>query len=616
MIVNYLKYILALLLVSIATSPVFSEVKAYLNQSSFYDDGNPITLKIETTQNKKIKPNLAPLKKDFTVLDDYSNSQSFFINGQYSFLTIWTIELQTNQKGALQIPSISIGKEKTKALVFSILDLPPEVTAETKKHVFLETSIGIEGSTTFVQQQIPYTVKLFYDSTVQTAEMVSPDINPNIKNAIVEQLGREKRYRVVKSGKRFNVVEKNFVISPEKSGILKIPATTVKGKIALSGGDSQELRQRMDETDMINNFFNDSDIDQFLRGAFNGRFFNRRSHGPSKPFTIKGEAIEVDVLPVEKSFTGSSWLPAEDLIIKDSWARRPPELKVGEPVTRVLTLEAKGLAGSQIPDLSIPKPNHMKVYPDKVQPETITDGNTVYGIQRINISYIPDASGKVTIPEIKVDWWDVKNKKQKTFVLPAWNLNVIADPTKVDETDVTSSELLQEPPPPSILEEKSKVPASSAEADDEYWTWKFIVIAILLLIFSALLYGLRNYLMKGQKNKDTSHNVTAQKDVGALRLSLLQACKSNDKQLAAKTLLKYAQAFWDDESVQNLGMIVMRLERDSDAKIIQTLEKSLYSSDSRNWNGAALSKLIESGLPQKKIIEKQNEDGLTPLYPA
>ena len=615
MIYSYLKLCLKttllVLLFSVVVTPALAEVKAYLNQPSFYE-GDPVTLKIESTQRNSVEPDLSVLKKDFVVLGIQKRTQSFSINGKSSFLIIWTVELQPNHNGALKVPAIAIGKEKTKVLSLKITDLPPEVTAETKRHVFIETSIGTEGNKTFVQQQIPYTVKLYYDSTMQTAQFSEP----SIENAILEKLGRDKRYRITKAGKRFTVVERNYVISPEKSGALHIPAAVVNGRLALSGGDSPQLRRRMDETDMLNKFFNDFRNDPFFQDSLSGGFFSQRSQGPSKPFTIKGEAIDVDVLPVPKAFTGSSWLPAEDLIIKDSWARRPPELKVGEPVTRILTLRAKGLAGSQIPDISIPKPNNMKVYPDKSQSETATDGNTVYGIQRINISYIPDTSGKVTIPEIKVDWWDVKNKKQKTFVLPAWNLNILADPTKAAETDATSSELLQESPPSSALEEKSKIPSSNAEAGDEYWTWKFIVITALLLLFSALFYGLRKYLTKGQKNKDTSHNVTAQKDVGALRLSLLQACKANDKQLAAKNLLKYTQVFWDDESVQNLGMIVMRLEQESDAKIIQNLEQSLYRSDSKNWNGAALSKLIESGLPQKKIIEKQNEDGLTPLYPA
>ena len=603
-----LKIFLVSLLSLVTVSPSFAEVKAYLNQESFFE-GDPVTLKIETSENNKEKPDITPLEKDFTILGTSTNSQISTMNGKRSFLKSWTIELEPTKKGTIQIPSITIGNDKTKPLILVITDLPPEVTAETQKHIFIEESIGTQDSTTFVQQQIPYTIKLFYDATMQTAQIHSP----NIDNAILEKLGADQRYKVVRAGKRFNVVEKRYVISPEKSGVLHIPAATAKGRIALSGGDSQSLRRQMDGTDMLNNFFNDFRNDPFFQD-FGGGFFTRRSQGPSKPFSIKGKMIDVEVLPVPKAFSGSAWLPAEDLIIKDSWTTRPPQLKVGEPVTRLLTLQAKGLAGSQIPDISIPKPLNMKTYPDKAKSEKATDGNTVYGIQRINITYIPDTSGKVTIPEIKVDWWDVKNKKQKTFVLPAWNLNVAPDPTRATETNLPSD--LRQEPFSTAVEKKSTVTAdNNLNVANKFWAWTLIIIVPLLLLFAALFYRFRKYL-SAKEDQQAFQQKKPQPNIGTLRSSLLQACHNNDKQRAAHNLLKYAQAYWHDDSLQNLGMIIAKLEKDSDVRIVRGLEQSLYSLESENWQGEALGKLIENGLPQGQKRALQESDDLTPLYPA
>ncbi len=603
------KIFLGSLLSIVAVSPSFSEVKAYLSQEKFFD-GDPVTLKIESSENNKEIPDISPLKKDFRILGTSTSSQKSTMNGKRSFLKSWTIELEPTKKGTLQIPSITIGGEKTKPLTLVIADLPPEVTAETQKHIFIEESIGTKDSTTYVQQQIPYTVKLFYDATLQTAQIQSP----SVENAILEKLGADQRYKVVRAGKRFNVVEKRYVLSPEKSGVLHIPAATAKGRIALSGGDSQDLRRKMDETDMLNSFFNNFRNDPFFQD-FGGGFFTRRSQGPSKLFNIKGKTIDVEVLPVPKAFSGTVWLPAEDLIIKDSWTTRPPQLKVGEPVTRLLTLQAKGLAGSQIPDISIPKPKNMKTYPDKAKSETATDGNTVYGIQRINISYIPDNSGKVTIPEIKVDWWDVKNKKQKTFVLPAWNLTIAPDLTRSIETNLTPSEPLQEPL--STTEEKKSAVTVDANlnAANKFWAWRLIIIVPLLLLFAALFYKFRKYL-ESKGEQQPFKRKKPQPDIGALRSSLLQACQNNDKQRAANSLLKYTQAYWHDDSLQNLGMIATKLKENSDVKIVKDLEQSLYSLESGNWQGEELGKLIENGLPQTQKIALQEKDDLTPLYPA
>ncbi len=606
----YLKTFLTLVLSSLATHTAIAEVRAYLNKSSFFE-GDPITLKIESTTNNNAKPDLTPLQRDFTLLGTRTSSQISIVNGKRFFKKSWTIELQANSKGRLAIPEIAIGNEKTQATTLSITDLPPEVSAETHKHIFIESSIGITGDTTFVQQQLPYTVKLFYDAAMQTAQIQTPVL----ENAIIEKLGADKRYDVVREGKRLHVVEKHYVISPEKSGSLRIPPATVKGRIALSGGDSPSLRKRVDETDMLNNFFNDFRNDPFFKDSFRG-FLSNRISGPSKPFTLSSQQINVEVLPVPEAFTGAAWLPAEDLSIIDSWAKKPPSLKVGEPVTRSLTLQVKGLAGSQIPDISFPKPEHIKSYPDKAKSETRTDGQTVYGIQHTEISYIPDVSGNVTIPKITVDWWDIKNKKQRSFVLPEWNLNVAPDLNSMadENTPQTSTSNLSttENTSAEIIDDNagllSKIP-------ETYWDWKLIIaLPIFILLISTLIYRLKIKPKKRQEIQQSFTPKSKNQTTSALRSSLFQACKNNNKQLAASHLLKYAQVYWNDDSIQNLGYLAAHLI--NGAEVVKVLEKSLYSVDSQPWDGKALTKLLEDGLLQKQNIEHKHSDELTPLYPA
>lgn len=606
---QYLKPFLVILLLSVAVSPALAEVKAYLNQASFFE-GDPITLKIESTEKNNDEPDLAPLQKYFTVLGVSTSTQLNIMNGRRTYLKSWTVELQPKSKGTLQIPVLSVGNSKTAVIALAITDLPPEVSAETNKHIFIEERVGITSKTTFVQQQIPYTVKLFYDETMQTAQIFTP----TLENAILEKLGKDQRYKVTRAGKRFNVVEKRYVISPEKSGTLHIPAPTVKGRIALSGGDSPKLRRRMDETDMLNRFFNDFNNNPFFQDPFGGGgFFSQRSRGPSKPFTVTGNTIDVEVLPVPKAFTGSAWLPAESLVIKDSWEKQPPELKVGEPVTRTLTLQAKGLAGSQIPDIVFPKSDpttsKIKSYPEKAISETRTDGNTVYGIQQIKISYIPDAKGKVTIPEVKVDWWDVVNKKQQTFTLPAWHLNIAPDLSRADGDNATPIKINSQESVEKSNDE-SKIPA--AKESSKAWNWKIIsAVSLFILLLVLLLSWLKKHSGKQQSNLPSKKK---NRDVAELKLTLLQACNDNDKELAASLLLKYAQAFWKDDSIQNLGLLASSLSHGENT--IKELELSLYSVDSQNWNAGALTQLIETGLQKKLKVEAKDNDGLTPLYPA
>lgn len=596
--VIYVKNLIIILLI-IFLLPVQAAVKATVNQSTAFE-GDPITLIIETNKNNNMLPDLSPLKKDFIVLGSSASSQINIINGRRSFKKIWSIELKAKKKGVFKIPKVKIGNDTTQSIDVTIEELPAEVAAETKKHIFIQTSVGITDGKTYVQQQIPYTVKLFYDSSMQSGEFLLPDID----DVDMRQLNTNKRYQVVRAGKKFTVIEKHFVISPEKSGKLQLPGIMVKGRIALSGGDSPSLRNRSDETDMLNRFFND-----FGRANPFDRLFNRRSIGPSRPFSINSEAIDVDVLPVPKEFTGSAWLPAESLIIHDSWKVNPPELKVGEPVMRTLTLRVKGLSSSQIPQLEIPKPVGMKVYPEQAETDTPNDGKTIYGIQQVDISYIPNKEGKVIIPEISVDWWDVNAKKQKTFTLPEWDLNVAAG-VATGATDKKLDESFSEPMNDAASNKESLSSAEKEETNTPLWSRKSIatISVILLLILSTFFY----YRSRKKKLFNMATNNNDPINISKLRADALSACKNNDNKLTANTLLQLVSSEWNAE-INSLGILATKLDKDSE--LIIDLEKSLYGTENLKWDGTALFALIEKGLIQKKVIKPKINAELAPLYP-
>lgn len=616
---NNLGRFIALSLLLVLANPVLADISAYLNQNTFYE-GDPITLYLENTMRTKASPDLSALENDFSVLGTSSNSQINIFNGKQTFKQTWSVELLAKHKGIAKIPAISIGNETTQALNIKIVALPAEVKEETSKHIFIETSVGISGKETYVQQQIPYMVKFYFDSSMQSGEINQP----SVENAVVEKLGEDKRYKVRRGGKRFSVVEKHFTISPEKSGTLHIPATKVSGRITLSSKNKAQLRQNMDDTGALNkflsNFRNDPFFnDPFFQDSLNDGFLNRRQNlGLSQPFTIESKTLDVNVLPVPKSFTGSAWLPAEELTIRDSWTHSAPELKVGEPVTRSLTLRAKGLGGSQIPTTVIPKPVGVKIYPEKPISKTHTDGITLIGRQYFDISYIPQKAGKITIPAINVDWWNIKTKKQETYTLPAWHLNVTPGTLANKEATTGDSSITN-----NIENQNKTIQAETAQAKtakedspiditSSSWNWKIPAILLsLLLAIGGLLYAIKKY--RNNPNKNAQKQTKA--NINNLKNDVFQACTNNNKQLAAKSILKLAQAQWDDSSIQSLGALISQLENGT--KTIKELETSLYAPKSDSWNGTELKSLIEKiGLQQKQSTQSITEGVLAPLYPT
>ena len=590
-------------------SQAFAEVTASINQNSYYQS-DLINLRIETDKNQKLEPDLSVLQNNFDIKGSSTSSQVNIINGSSSYKKTWNIELQAKATGQLIIPEITVGDEKTQSLELSVNKLPPEVAAETSKHIFIESSVDIPNDEIYVQQQIPYTVKFYYDAAMQTGEVILP----TIENANIRVVGREKKYQVVRAGNKYVVVDRRYVISPEKSGKLVIPPTIVQGRIALTGGDSPQLRKRMNEVDMLNELFFDLKNGSTFTNPFDP-FFSRRSIGPTRAYTASSEEIEVNVLPVPESFSGAAWLPAEEIKMQDSWATNPPSLIIGEPVKRTIVMQAKGLASSQIPKIEIPKPAGMKIYPEQAKNETPNDGNTIYGIQRVDITYIPDKLGVVTIPEINVDWWDVNNKKQQTYTLPEWILNVapgaslgglgLAKLNNAIEPEIMNDANPEAEEPPTV-DHLTLLPS--------YWRWEVILV---IFAFIATLLWLLVYLNKRFKNSSRRAHKNQQRkeiiDGRALHASLLNACKSNDNSTAAELLIKHAALIFDDSKLQNLGAISNKLKEG--AHVVKELEESLYSGNQENWRGDDLHQLVSQGLQAKENKKPFKQIGLAPLYP-
>lgn len=101
----------------------------------------------------------------------------------------------------------------------------------------------------------------------------------------------------------------------------------------------------------------------------------------SKTKQVESKAIVLEVKPVPSSFTGKHWLAAEQLVLKQEWSSDTQQLKVGEPMTRTISLVAKGTTVGQLPELNASNADdQLKVYPD--QP-VLKEQKTVDGLMAL-----------------------------------------------------------------------------------------------------------------------------------------------------------------------------------------------------------------------------------------
>jgi BatD DUF11 like domain len=599
-------FILGLLL-AVGTTELWADVRATLDRSTIAE-GDTVTLTIsaEGRQSQGVQPDLSPLRKDFTILGTSTSQQMQIINGRMSSSARLSVGLEPKHGGRIEIPALKVGGETTSPLTLTVADQPAATASQPGAPLYLETEVEPHDVSPFVQQEIQYTTRLYYSQPLTEGSLGDPEP----EHAVVERLGDDKRYQTTVNGQRYQVVERNYAIFPERSGTLTIPPVSFTGRMT-SGGPSRSPFGRMDA--MMEQFFG--------HGSFpDNSFFSDPFGDPGKRVHTRGESVTVQVKPHPAAYTGAYWLPGEDLVLHDSWADQPPEFKVGEPVTRKISIDARGLAASHLPDIRIPAIPNVQVYPEQPVRDSRTDGTTVYGHSEQSFAFVPQQAGKITLPEVRLPWWDVKANKERVAVLPSWTVNIQPGAGGVQGTP---------PPPQPVAVSKpaatpAGVPPGATPVAD--WTgrlvggvWPWLAGAFTVLVLAVLSAWRRRSKRRRPVNAAT---VTAKPsvvttapvpDAGEAKRALQQACAANDARAAARALLAWAAVEWPESPPRNLGTVASRLK--SGATEVRRLDQSLYAPGGIVWDGAPLWNLFRDGMDKKPAEPVSVAGGLAPLYP-
>ena len=581
--------LLALLLL-LAASPGTAAVRASLDRDTVYSD-DIFILTIESDgQSSGQQPDLSPLEKDFEVLGTRTSTQVRIFNGRRSDKIQWHVQLQPRREGQLRIPPINVNGQRTNAITLTVNEAPQQPALEIGRHVFIESETGTGDQPVYVQQQIPYTVRLYYDDRLQEGEISAPEV----ENAVVERLGEDKRYTTVRNGHRYRVIERNYVISAEKSGGLSIPPARFQGRIAVQQQHNRRPRSPLDE------FFTDSPFanDPFFRN----RLLSDPFANSGQPVNIRSRAIDMVIKP-RPATASHPWLPAEAIELGDSWTENPPQFVVGEPVTRTITIQVMGLSASQIPELNIAEPANTRLYPEPPTQENRTDGKTIYGLRTRTLTYIPNAQGVLDIPPVTLRWWDTRQDKPADTTLPAWQFTV---------------------QPGAAADAMNDVQETRPQAEDTMQNnlrWLIagggLFLALVLLLAILIRRAKRRQRIHVPATGKTrlpaieQHHPANRKS--ALR-ELQKACAANDRHTAAQALLKLGHSYWPDDPPHSLSALAARIETGQTP--LRELDRSLYAAETADWNGSMLWDAFKHGLQEKKAAGQHRDDGLKPLYPG
>ncbi|MGP6420478.1 hypothetical protein ACTZGP_17005 [Pseudomonas putida] len=122
-------------------------------------------------------------------------------------------------------------------------------------------------------------------------------------------------------------------------------------------------------------------------------------------------------------------LVASGLRLSQSLINSATPLKIGDSVTRQLTLQADGALAMALPIPPLADVAGLSRYPQTPQVTRLDDGRgNVLGGQRIDtVTYRIDKAGAYTLPAIAVKWWDVKTQQSRTAQVPAITFETTAN---------------------------------------------------------------------------------------------------------------------------------------------------------------------------------------------
>jgi hypothetical protein len=125
------------------------------------------------------------------------------------------------------------------------------------------------------------------------------------------------------------------------------------------------------------------------------------------------------------------FLAANQLAIEQTVRNSSDQLKVGDSVTRIVTVKAAGTPAMLLPPQQFAAVEGLALYPAQPVLDDKADGRTdATSSTRVDsATYMLERPGDYTLPAIDIRWWNVHEGKINLAHLDAVTLHVAADPT-------------------------------------------------------------------------------------------------------------------------------------------------------------------------------------------
>ena len=521
------------------------------------------------------EPDLSPLNKNFNVHSVGRSAQHRNINGVTSNIYQWNVSLSLKVSSQVVIPSINFKSFSSQPITIKISDENVSGSSTPK------FSIGrnVDKHNPLVQEQIIYTL------VIKTTEEVRGDLPQFVDSGngdwIIKQLDAPVVSSEFDNGIETRNITINYALFPQKSGQLQTPELQFNGYYI-----DQSKFKRGGFSDVFGALWDDS-----LTSGF----------GVNPALTrvsLTAQPLEIDVLPIPEINNGNWWLPSDKVEISSDWDNKVPEMHVGEAVNRKIKLVAYGVADTQLPKLSFPETPNLKQYPENPEYKSIVVNDGIVSEMSVNVVYIPQQGGQITIPEVVVPWYNLNTKSVEKAVLPPITAVVSGTSPVLSQT--------KEPTSAAVAEKSSNIEkVSSPEKTVSFkFVWGIMVLAFALGLFVCwLVFYFYHQIAKKRSQKEKT-NTSADLD---------KILHGKDLKEVRNEILLWARSCNNDKKIINLDDVAAAFDNRELTELLHQLGTALYSGKNDEFDTKCLYKLIKE-LSKKHQSEKKEKPLLPELY--
>jgi uncharacterized membrane protein len=253
----------------------------------------------------------------------------------------------------------------------------------------------------------------------------------------------------------------------------------------------------------------------------------------------------------------------------------------------------------------------VRYYPDQTQDDSSISDQGITTVVTQSVAVVPGNTGDLTLPEIRIPWWNTLENRVEYATLPEHKIQVIAAKASTSPSDAI--------PELTGSDEADSDNATAAETTQSYLIPLIVSIGFNLLLLAAII-GL--YLSRKNQTTVTSTEDTAKAEKASkeethyLWRELKKAARDNNAQALREMIIRWA-ASESGQSMTSLAQAEVWLDDFRLSAALAELDATLYSTDDNSaFNGQGIIGLIEKALKAKK--EKQNtsrnESVLPELY--